>query len=47
MRIFDSCADDLGDPVEEVGKRGGELVTANESTVIAKALFDTVVVEDS
>jgi hypothetical protein len=46
MRIFDGCTNDLGEPTEEVGERGRKLVTANESTIVAKALFDAVVMED-
>ena len=47
IRVFDPCADDLGEAMEEIGERGSDLVTTDESTVIAKPLLDATVVEDS
>jgi len=46
LRVFDTCADDVGESAEEMSERGGELVTADKPTVVAKPLFDPVVVED-
>ena len=39
--------DDLGESIEEVSARGGELVTADEPTVVPKLLLDAIVVKDS
>ena len=44
--VFDSCADDLGEPVEEVSARCGELVATDEPTVVPKPLPDAIVMED-
>ena len=46
LGIFDPRADDIGEPAEEVRARWRELVTTNESTVMAKPLLDSIVVED-
>ena len=46
LGVFDACTDDLGEPAEKVGARGGELITMDEPTVAAKSLFDPIVVED-
>ena len=45
--MFDACTDDLGESGEEVGTRSRELIATNESAVIAKAVLDPIVVEDS
>jgi hypothetical protein len=47
FRVFDGCAGHLREPAEEVGERGRELVAADEPAVVAKLMFDAVVVEDS
>ena len=44
--MLDSCADDLGELAEQIGARSWELVTADESTVIAEPVPDAIVVED-
>ena len=44
--IFDTCTEDIGEPMEEMGARGGKLVALDELTVVAKPLPDTIVVED-
>ena len=46
-RVFDACTDDLGELVEEMSERGWELVAADELRVVAKSLFDAVVIKDS
>ena len=38
--------DGRGEAAEEMSERGGELVTADEPTVVAEPLLDTIVVED-
>jgi len=46
LRVFNPCTDDFRESGEEISARSGELVAADESTVIAKPLIDTIVVED-
>jgi len=46
LGVVNSRTDDVGDPAEEVGERGGELVTPDEPAVMAKSLLDPIVVED-
>ena len=41
-----SSTNDLKKPAEEIGEGGQELITAEESTVITKLLFDVIVVGD-
>ena len=43
---MDPCTDGLGKPGEEMRARSWELVTADESTIVAKPLLDAIVVED-
>jgi hypothetical protein len=47
VRVFDTCADGVGEPTEEIGERGGERVATDETTIVTKSLLDAVVVEDS
>ena len=47
LRVFNTRTDDLGESAEEMSERGGELVTTDEPTVVAKPLFDPRVVENS
>ena len=37
----------LGEPAEEMSARGRELVTADESTIVAKSSSDAIVIKDS
>ena len=46
LGVFDTCADDLGESVEEMRARGGELVATDEPAVVSKPLLDSIVVED-
>ena len=46
LRVFDTCADDLGESGEEVEAGGRELIAADESAVIAKLVPDASVVKD-
>ena len=46
LRIFDPCADHLGESAEEVGAGGRKLIAAKEPTVVSKSLLDALVVED-
>ena len=43
--IFDPCTDHLGELDEEVGQRGCEFITADESTVVTELVLDAVVVK--
>jgi len=43
---FNICVDDLGEPTDKMRVGCGELITMNEPTVVAKPLFDPIVVED-
>ena len=45
LRVLDPCANGLGEATEELVVGGLELVAMNKSTVLAKTLFDSVVVE--
>ena len=45
LGVLDSCTDDLGELTEKVGVGCGELITADEPTVVTKPLFDPVVME--
>ena len=47
LRIFDTRTDDLGELGEEIETGSRELITADESTVIAKLIFDPLIVENS
>ena len=44
---FYTSTDDLGEFGKEVGKGWYEFIAMNEPTVIAKSLFDAVIVKDS
>ena len=44
---MDASANGLGEMGEEIGKRGCEFITADQSTVVAKFVFDAIVVKDS
>ena len=44
--ILDTCADGLGESAEKLRERGGELVTTDPSTMIAKPFLNPIVVED-
>ena len=46
MDIFDASADGLGELVEEMKARWGELVAADETTVVSKSFLEAIVVED-
>ena len=46
LGVVNPRTDDVGDPAEEMGGRGGELVASDEPTVMAKSLFDPIVMED-
>jgi hypothetical protein len=46
LRVFDVCADDLGQSTEKMGSRSRELVAADEPPVVTKSLLDPIVVED-
>jgi hypothetical protein len=46
LSTFNSNANDLRKPTEEIGTRSGNLIAADKSTVISKALFDAVAVKD-
>ena len=46
LQVLDARADDVGEATQEVDAGGRELVTPNESTVVAKPLLDLIVVED-
>lgn len=45
-RVLDTSTGDCREPIEEMGERGGEAVTTDESAVVAKPLLDAMVVED-
>src|SRR5882757_2713564 len=45
LGILVACTDDTRELTEERSERGGELVTADESTIFAEPLFDPIVVE--
>ena len=47
LGVFDIRANDLGEAVEKVGTRWGELVATDEPAVVTEPLFDAIVVEDS
>jgi hypothetical protein len=47
LGVFDSRADHLGESSEEMSTRYGELVAANESTILPKTCFDPIVMKDS
>jgi len=47
LGVFGACARDCGESAKEITDRGRELVAADESTLVAKPLLDTVVVEDN
>ena len=47
LRVFDPRTDDLGESAEEMSARGGELIAADEPTVVSKPFLDAIVVEDS
>ena len=46
IRVFDAGTGNCGKPVQEIGSRGCELVTTDESPVITKPFLDAIVVED-
>jgi len=46
-RIFDPHTDDLGESGEEMSTGSWELITTDESTVIAKPVLDVIVVQNS
>ena len=46
MPVFNPCTNDGGEPAKEVSTQDGDLVAADESTVVAKPLLDPVVVEN-
>ena len=46
LRVFNPCTNDLGEPGKEVSSRSRKLITADESTIVAKSFFDSMVVED-
>ena len=46
LGVFDACTGDLGEPAEEVSRRGRELATADEPTVVAKSLLDAAIMKD-
>jgi len=46
LEVFNTYASDLGEPVEEMNMRGGELNATDEPTVVSELLFDSFVVED-
>ena len=45
-RIPDSRPNDLRETCEEMETRRRELIATNESTVVAKSIFNTLVMED-
>ena len=47
FRVLNTCANDLREPVEEMGERCWELIAAHKAAVIAKPLPNAIVVEDS
>ena len=44
--VLHPCTDDLGESTEKVNARSGELVTADEPTVVSKSSLDAIVVEN-
>ena len=46
LQIFDTCTEDIGEPMEGMGARGGKLVASDELTVAAEPLLVMIVAED-
>lgn len=46
LGVFDPRTDDLGQSGKETSTRSQDLFATNESTVLAKSLFDPIVVEN-
>ena len=44
--VFDTGADNFGEPIEKIGTRSRKLVATDESPIITKPPFDAIVVED-
>lgn len=47
MGVLDACTNNLRKSTEKVGPGGWELVTANETSIIAKSFLYTIVVKES
>lgn len=47
MGVLDACTNNLRESAEKVGPGGWELVTANQTSIIAKSLLYAIVVKES
>ena len=46
LGVFGTCANDLGEPMEEMSGGGWELVATDKPTILAEQFLDAIMVED-